>query len=179
MKTSPRLIRDIARELVSLAQTEGAIPGIGRDLATVAEAFSGRPALARGLLNPSVPIEDRRHAIIHVLKDAVHPAALNAVLLLVEERALGALPALASAYAALARERAGHHEAVVTSVAPLTAEEKGRLTKALERRLRGSVELVERTDPSIGGGLVVQAGDWRFDASLRGFGRRLTRTLSA
>lgn len=179
MKTAPRFIRDVARELVVLAQTENAVPRIGRDLATIADVFAADPSVVKRLQEPSVPLEERRHAVVHALKDAVHPGALNATLLLLQERALPSFHAFANAYRSLARERAGHHDAVVTSVVPLTDAERERLKRALERRLRGSVELSERTDPGIGGGFVVQAGDWRFDASLRGYGQRLARTLSA
>jgi len=68
-------------------------------------------------------------------------------------------------------------EASVVSARPLASEERTRLMRALEKRWGTRVELRERVESSLLGGIRVQTDAWHYDATVRGRLDRLARRL--
>ena len=69
-------------------------------------------------------------------------------------------------------------EAIVTSAAPLEEAERAALAERLAALTGQRVEIEERVDPALLGGLQVRIGDRLIDGSVRGRLERLRATLS-
>lgn len=69
-------------------------------------------------------------------------------------------------------------EVKVVSAVPLTDEYREKLQQALKQRFEKTVELECHVDESIIGGVVIHAGDFLIDASLRGKLDRMTAVLT-
>ena len=87
------------------------------------------------------------------------------------------LPAVAAEYQRLLNRRRGVVEAVVTSAAPLSADETSALRAKLAEMTGGDVDLTVRVDDALIGGLTVRVGDQLLDASVRGRLERLRTQL--
>lgn len=170
-------VKDVAKALVSAAKKRGDVPAVVRDLSSAADAFLAHPDLAVELQEPAVPAEKRRNALRAALAESVRPDVVNALLILQESNALQALQSFTDAVRAAAEDLADHHVADVAAAAPLGKRERADLEAALRKRFGGTVDLRETVDPGVIGGLVVQVGAWRYDASVRGSLERLKHHL--
>ena len=66
----------------------------------------------------------------------------------------------------------------VVSATELSVEYKKRLSHALEKRLKGTVQLEYSLDPTIIGGLSVTCGDWRYTDTVQDKLKQLTKHLT-
>jgi F-type H+-transporting ATPase subunit delta len=133
----------------------------------VGEVFARDPAFEQFL--GSAAVDRRRKAA--VLRGAFEGRSdellLNFLQVLNEHDRLDALRAVAAVYRGLYDERSGRMKVNVTSAAPLTDEQQERLRGQLRQQFQREPILHVRVDPDLLGGLVVQVGDWVWDASVR------------
>jgi F-type H+-transporting ATPase subunit delta len=170
--------RRYAEAVFELAQRDDSLDGWRDDLRT-ANALLGEERVGRVVDNPSLPFAERRRVIDELLGDRVGKPLRNLVTVLAERSRLELLPAIVTEYQRLLNRERGIATAIVTSAAPLTADD----TRALEERLRqmtgSDVELDVRIDEDLIGGLTVRVGDRLLDASVRGRLERLRDQLVA
>ena len=104
--------------------------------------------------------------------------ALNMVLLLNARGRLSLIPYIARLFEDLERQRERKIVAQVTTAEPLTPVERQSLLKQLQEQTGQEVELQERVDPAILGGMVLKIGDQLLDLSVAGRLRRLREQVS-
>jgi len=126
-------------------------------------------ATMKGLLaNPRVRREQLAALIIDVCAERLSATGRNLVRVLAHNGRLGLVPAIAELFE---RERArtrGRSQVEVSSAFELSESERATITAALVKRLGGAVDLAEKLDPTLIGGMVIRSGDLVIDASLRG-----------
>lgn len=169
---STLVARRYAQAALELGVEQDALPQWRTDLATLAQVWM-QTRIAVRLDDPKLGRTRRMEEARTLLKGRVSPLALNLVLVLIERGRAGLVPQIAAAFERLEREREGRVSAVVTSALPLTEAQKESLRAQLGRRTGRTVELAERVDPTIMGGLIVRVGDELIDASIVGRLRRL------
>lgn len=154
-----------AKALFSLAEDEGKQEAWLDDLAAIREQMA-EPSAALFFGEPRAPAE-RKQEIAARVAEGADPLVRNLLGLLTRRRATGLLPDIVSEYRRLLNESLGRAQAVVTTAAPLSAEQRGRLTASLGAMLDKEVVLDEREDPGVIGGVVVRVGDQIIDGSAR------------
>jgi F-type H+-transporting ATPase subunit delta len=87
--------------------------------------------------------------------------------LLLENGRVVALPEIADQFEALKAKVENTVDAVVTSVAPLSAEQERDIASSLKERLGRDVRIATEIDENLIGGAVIRAGDVVIDGSLR------------
>lgn len=172
-----RPVRDIATSLIAAAHEAEVVLEVMRDLGSVADVFEQHRDLLASLGERTIAIEDRRKAIQVALKGTIHPFVVNALLLLQQADSLKHVAAFYAAASEEARRVASFHDVVVTTASAMTTTERSAALKAATERLGGIIHLSERINPDVLGGLVLESGDWRLDASLAGKIRRLNEHL--
>ena len=95
------------------------------------------------------------------------PLTTNFLGVLAANRRLAKLPAIISAFKAIAAAQRGEVSATVTSAHPLSATQLTALKNKLTAREGRTVMLTASVDPDLLGGLVVTIGSQRIDASIR------------
>ena len=80
-------------------------------------------------------------------------------------------------FAELARQAKGVALAEVVSAVPLTDADRQLVASWLEHHIGGSVEIHDRVDPEIIGGILARVGDRLIDSSVRGRLEALRRQL--
>jgi F-type H+-transporting ATPase subunit delta len=144
----------------------------------VAESRLAEPEVTRLLASPAIPAARREELLDRLLDGAVAAPPRNLLALLVRRGRFEQLPAVAAEFRRLHRRRQGIVEAVVTSAAPLDAREVATLVERLTATAGAEVELSQRVDASLIGGLQVRLGDRLIDGSVRGRLERLRARLS-
>jgi F-type H+-transporting ATPase subunit delta len=138
------------------------------ELEAVAGALRGEPRFGELMANPKVLLTERLASLGRFLdKVQPRPLARHFFEMLLKKGRLGTLPEILEEFRMLADERAGVVRAAVTSAAPLTEEETGRLRAILGGRFGKTIILTSAIDPELIGGLVVRIGSLSFDGSIR------------
>jgi F-type H+-transporting ATPase subunit delta len=182
MTQAPRaLARRYARALLEVASVEGsrAVLALRDELRDFVPQLTGHAQLRLALAHPGLRADQKRKLVLALAERAkVSALAKRLVELLSSRDRLSLLAAVAEEYAKLANEAQNVVAAEAVTALPLAPAQK----KALEAALKGdaaSVELSERVDPAIVGGLVVRAFGRTYDGSVRTRLSALRRRLAA
>jgi F-type H+-transporting ATPase subunit delta len=168
-----RYARAILEVAVKEAQSGGAsavsetLQRIEQELAAFAELFSQHPTLAKVLLNPAVPVPQKRAAVIALTDRAqVLPIVAKLLVVLAERDRLVLVPDLLAQY----RERLLDYQnvvrAVVTTATPLGTDRANAIEASLARVTGRTVRLATAVDPTIIGGVVARIGSTIYDGSV-------------
>jgi F-type H+-transporting ATPase subunit delta len=140
---------------------------IEQELAAFAELFSQHPTLAKVLLNPAVPVPQKRAAVIALTDRAqALPIVAKLLVVLAERDRLVLVPDLLAQY----RERLLDYQNVVraevTTAMPLGTDRAKAIEASLARVTGRTVRLATAVDPTIIGGVVARIGSTIYDGSV-------------
>jgi len=127
---------------------------------------------------PQVSAEQVEGLLLDVLGKKIPAGGDNFIKLLTQNARTDVLADIQQQFTALLAESRQSIEAEVVTARPLSADQKTKLTDALQTRLGVSVSLVEVVDESLVGGAMVKAGDLVIDGSAKGRVEKLAIALS-
>jgi len=170
--------RRYAEAAFQLAERDDALDAWAEGLSAAAEAVSDE-TIARFIDNPAVPLPDRLGTLEKSIGGRAPEGVLNVAKVLATRRASDRLPQIAAEFHRLLNQRRGIVEALVTSAAPLSADEVSAVRDKVAKMTDRQVELRSAVDEGLIGGLTVRVGDTLYDASVRGRLERLRESLLA
>jgi F-type H+-transporting ATPase subunit delta len=168
--------RVYARALFEAAQEKGRLEPVRDQLEQVVAAAAEVPELRELLRNPQLDPRARAAAVEDVLAGG-DELLRNFLLLLVDKGRIGELEVIAQEFERLVAASEGVLSAELTTAIELSDDDERRLLKQIEDASGRKVEATRRVDPGLIGGIVLQVGSHRLDASVRGRLDRLRRTL--
>jgi len=169
--------RTYARSLFEAAKEAGRVAVVREQLAEFVEGLKLVPELQEILRNPQL---DRRakSAAVDAVTAGGDPLVRNLLLLLVEKGRGGEVDEVAAEFERLAAVEGGQLSVELTTAFELDDDEARAIVEQIERASGQKVEATRAVDPALIGGIVLQAGSRRVDASIRGRLERLTRELT-
>lgn len=157
-----------ATAVFELAEEQGAVDAVSRDLAALKGVIHESADLARLVKSPVFGAEEQVKALAPVLALLnLSPLSTKFVLTVAHKRRLFVLDAIIAAYERLVARARGEIAADVTAARPLKESEMTSLKAVLKARLGREPRLSSRVDPALLGGLVVKVGSRMIDTSLR------------
>ena len=168
--------RMYARALFEAAKEQGRLPAVQEELGDFVRAAHEVPALQALLANPQLDPPAKRAALDELLVDA-DELVRNFVLRLVEKGRILELDEIARDFEQLAAVEEGRLEVDLTTAFELSDEEARDIVAQIEQSSGRTVEATRHVDPGLIGGIILQAGSFRVDASVRGRLNRLRREL--
>ena len=169
--------RTYARALLDAAKEGGRLAAVREELLDFAQAARDVPELAALLGNPELDRQVKRAALGELLRDG-DEFVRNFVLLLVEKNRAADLEEFVREFERLVAAEERRLEVELTTAIELSDEEARELVGQIERAAGRRVDARRRVDPSLIGGLVLQVGSFRADASVRGRLEKLRRELA-
>jgi F-type H+-transporting ATPase subunit delta len=169
--------RVYARALFDAALDENKLKPVREQLAQVVAAEAAVPELRELLRNPQLDPRARAAALRDLLADG-EELLRNFLLVLVDKGRTGQLEEIAREFERLVAEHEGIVHAELTTAIELSDEEARDLLARIEDSTGRKVEATRKVDPSLIGGIVLQIGSHRLDASVRGRIERLRRELA-
>jgi F-type H+-transporting ATPase subunit delta len=170
--------RVYAEALLEAAGEKGRLAEVREDLASFAEAVESSDELRSFLRNPQIEPHVKREVLAELLADA-DELVRNVLLLLAEKGRIAEIDKVHSEFERLIAQEARILELELTTAVELSDEDAAQLVNRIEDAAGRRVEATRRVDPGIIGGIVVQAGSRRLDASVRGRLNRLRQELTA
>jgi F-type H+-transporting ATPase subunit delta len=168
--------RTYARSLYQAAKEAGRLAPARQDLGDFVEATRQVPELDELLRNPQL---DRRAkaAAVEAVAGEADPLVLNLLRLLVEKGRGGEIEEVAREFERMAAAEEGELSVELTTAYELSDDEARAIVGQIEQRSGRKVEANRTVDPELIGGMVLQVGSRRVDASIRGRLEQLGRDL--
>ena len=166
-----------ARALFEAAQEQGRADAVREELGDFVAAAHEVPELGSLLRNPEIDPRARRAAIEELLGDA-DPLVRNFLLVAVEKGRAAELEQILEELDGLVAAEQGRLTVELTTAIELSDEEAREILRQIEEASGRTVEATRRVDPDLIGGIVLQAGSLRVDASVRGRLNRLRHQLA-
>ncbi|GAB4532055.1 MAG: F0F1 ATP synthase subunit delta [Anaerolineae bacterium] len=135
-------------------------------LNAVRDRLAAEPALLSHLNNTETSFAERQARLDALLPPDTRPDVRNFLYLLLREGHLGLIGDVVADLARLSTRGPKAQVARVTSAVPLTPDEEQAFRQRVRRRFGDDVDVDFRVDPSILGGIIIQAGDKIIDGSV-------------
>ena len=168
-----------AKALLDLADDKrasdpGAVDRIGAELEALFALCRDNGDMRGFIADPRFNAALQRDRMFKILDSAgITGEVRNLVGVLIANRRLGALPAVAQAFGGLIAARRGQQTAEVTTAHSLTDTQRTQIVARLTEAGYSNVRLSETVDKSILGGLIVRIGSRLYDNSIKSKLQRL------
>ena len=169
--------RTYARALLDAARGHDRLDAVREDFSDFVAASHDVPELHALLVNPQLDPRARVSALEAVLGDA-DEFVRNFLLLLAERGRSAALDDIHREFERLVAREAGQLTVELTTAVELSDDEAESIVKQIEEAAGRPVEAGRHVDPDLIGGIVLQVGSRRVDASVRGRLDRLRQELT-
>jgi F-type H+-transporting ATPase subunit delta len=159
--------KQYAEAIFELACENGEEDAVMAALRTVRETFEQNPEYMALLSSPAIPLAERLDVVERAFSGRLAETVVSLVSLMCEKGRIAGFFECVEEYARLLDVRRSVVMARVISAVPLSEEQVAALTKKLENKCKGRVELSCEVDATIMGGLVVEMQGTVMDGSLR------------
>lgn len=166
--TGSALARRYASALLGIGREEGQVRRVLSEVERFASLFDETPALRDVLEASHVNRRDKQAVLEATVSPAGYlPVTKNFLRLLVDKRRMNILPQILVELRRMVEELEGVERVEVVSPAPLSETLRDFLKSILEKQTGKRVELEEKRDPAVLGGMVVKVGSTVYDGSVR------------
>ena len=131
------------------------------------DVFRREPDYLRLLGNMSLSKEERVGVIDKTLRGQVHAYVMNFIKILCERGLLSEFAGCEEAYRMRYNADNGVTAAVVTTVEAITAQQREKLLQRLCQMTGKQIELIEKVDPAVMGGVLLEMNGRRYDNTVR------------
>ena len=159
------------QSLYDLALSENLTDNILSQMETVKGIFDDNPDYVTLLSEPSIPKKERIRLLDEAFTNSLEEYLLNFIKILVEKDLLRQFPACLKRFRTSYNKDHGIADALVTSAVDLSESQKEALKKKLESISGKKIQLKQKTDPSVLGGIRVELEGKLYDGTVE---RRLS-----
>ena len=168
--------RVYARALYAAAREENRVEAVREELGDFVEAQRQVPELRDLLRNPQLD-QRIKASVLEELLGGEEELVRNFLLVLAEKNRAGEAEEIVREFERLVAREEGILDVEVTTAVELSDQEARDVVEQIEKASGRKVEATHNVDPDLIGGIVLQAGSLRLDASVRGRLNRLRREL--
>ena len=176
------LARVYSRSILELAEQQGQAEAVLDELQELVKYLDRNPEFEQFLGSPLVEAEDRGRTLEKALRGKASDLLVDSLQVVNRKGRLGLLRAIAEGYRIEFRDLRGIADAVVRTAVPLSEPMRIRVRESVARFTGKQPFLIEKVDPSLIGGIVIEVGGQKIDGSvssrLRELGQNLERRAS-
>ena len=166
-----------AKALFEAAEDSGRVDAVQRDLGGFADAVEASPELTAFLSNPQVD-PAAKVGVLGELSEGSDELVHNFLRLIALKGRAGQIPGIRDEFQALVDRAQGRVAVELTTAFELSDDEAASIVAQIEQSSGRKVEATRKVDPELVGGMILQAGSLRVDASVRGRLQRLRHELA-
>jgi ATP synthase F1 delta subunit len=167
-----------AEALLQAAREQSRVAEVQAELGEFVEAVESSDELRALLRNPQIEPLAKRDALAAALADA-EPLVRNTLLLLAEKGRIAETGEVRDELERLIAAQERVLELELTTAVELSDKEAAKVVAQIEQASGRKVEATRSVNPELIGGIVIQAGSQRLDASVRGRLDQLRQELTA
>ncbi|RXT58311.1 ATP synthase F1 subunit delta [Lacticaseibacillus chiayiensis] len=165
--TNPMVAPRYAKALLEAAHDQDQVGTVHEELQALSSIFKDNPTILTIFDNVRITADDKA-ALMTALSKNVSPLVANLLKLTQQYDRFGALPAIIEAFNRAYDEEAGIIKATVTTAVALSANQADALRSAITERFgMKSTQLEQIVDPSVIGGVRIQAHGSVIDGTIK------------
>jgi F-type H+-transporting ATPase subunit delta len=164
--TNKPLAAIYGQALFEAARDAGMQERVASELISVKDILTKDPRIGIFLETPVIAFENKRKVIDASFKDYT-PVTRNFLLVIAERGRAPMIDQIVDAYAEYANVQANVATIEVQTARPLDADERERVQRVMGEKLKKMINLNERVNPELMGGMVIVHEDKMWDSSLR------------
>lgn len=138
-----------------------------RELNSVNEIVRESEGFVKLMDSPTVSAEEKLSVIKEAFGGKLSRCVYNFLCVVTEGRRWDKFGSICRAFSELCNEELGIAEITVTTAFPLSSEQREKVKKKMAEIIGKNIEMSEKTDKSLVGGIVVDYGDTRMDGSVK------------
>jgi F-type H+-transporting ATPase subunit delta len=169
--------RMYARALFDAAKEKDRLAQVNEDLTGFVDALDEVPELDALLRNPQIDPRAKAETLEAIL-GGVDQLVRNFLLVTIEKNRAGELREIRKEFERLVAAEERRLTVELTTAKELTDDEAREIVQQIEKASGRPVDASRSVDPELIGGIVLQAGSMRVDASVRGRLERLRRQMT-
>ncbi len=169
--------RIYAQSLVDAAKERDRLQAVREEFGDFVEAVRSSEELGALLRSPEIEPRVKRDALDAVLSEG-DELFRNFVRLVAEKNRIGELEAIHEEFERICAAEERVLQLTLTTAVEISDEEADEIARRIQEASGRPVSIVRETDPSLIGGLVLQADSQRVDASVRGRLNQLRQDLA-
>jgi F-type H+-transporting ATPase subunit delta len=163
-----RVASRYVKSLFGLAVEKGAFEAVHQDMLMLDRIFTSNRDLVNMLRSPIIRHEKKKNVLHKIFKDRVHSLTFDIIDILTRKNREPLLPAIAKEFHVAYNNHMGIGKATITTTIamdPALRSEIEAIVKQLSHKTQ--IELVEKVDPNLIGGFVLNVEDYQIDASIK------------
>lgn len=137
------------------------------ELNSVKEIVRESEGFVKLMDSPTVSAEEKLGVIKEAFSGKLSRCVYNFLCVVTEGRRWNRFDNICKAFSELCNEELGIAEITVTTAFPLSAEQREKVKRKMAEIIGKNIEMSEKTDRSLVGGIVVDYGDTRMDGSVK------------
>jgi len=161
------LAKVYAAAIFKVGRSTGMVDQIAEELRNLGDLVNADPDFEMFLDSPAVDCESRESTVEKLFRGKYSDVLVDSLQVLNRKERLGIVREVAAAYHALHQESLGRVELHVGTAVALSEGLRVKLRERIAHATGKQIDLVERIDSSLIGGIVLQLGDKKFDGSVR------------
>ncbi|TNF70723.1 MAG: ATP synthase F1 subunit delta [Acidobacteria bacterium] len=171
------IARVYAQALLGLAESSGEVDQILEELLQLGSLMDEAPELGDYLQSPLVKEESRREAVESLFRGRLSDLLVDTLQVMNRKGRLELIHALVEAYRQEYEVLRGQVDVRITTAIPLSDRVRQRLRVTTSKLTGKEAQLVEKIEPSILGGMILQIGDGKMDTSIARKIRKLAEEM--
>ena len=137
------------------------------ELNSVNDILAAAPELVSFSLIPTVSRGDKVSVIKNIFDGKTSPEVLNFLCVISDKNRLSKFGGIFRSFRGMYYDKFGITPVTVSSAFALTADQRGKIISKMEKITGGQIELSEKTDKNLIGGIIVDYKGSRLDGSVR------------
>lgn len=163
--------------MLELAEAKGEADSLLAELLDLSAYLAKNADLEAFFYSPMLDVDARAKSIERIFRGKAGDLLVDSLQVVNGKGRLGLLRSIIEAFRLAHQKLRGRAEVHVTTAVPLSKKLRARIKDLTDRYTRKDTVLVETLDESVIGGMIVQIGDKKFDASVASRLRRLSDSL--
>lgn len=155
-----------SKAIYSLAREKEIINSLKNDMELISNVCKNSTDFILLLETPVVKASEKSRLISKIFKNKIHPLTLDFLQLIVKNNRETFIPSISRDTLDFIRHEKNIKSAVLTTAIQIDKSVIEEVEKLLEKELDGKVELTEKVNPDIIGGLILRIDDKQMDASV-------------
>ncbi len=170
--------RTYAEALLAAARKQNQVDTVVGELEEfLRDVFDGQPQVAELLTSPAVGAEQKDRLLVGMTEGRATPTLIQFLRVVNRNDRLALLPTIGREAAAIRDRMLNRRPVMVRSAEALTGEQLTELSRKIAHLIGGEPVIQVVVDPSLIGGLIIQAGDEVYDLSVRSRLQQMRRRI--
>lgn len=174
----PRVATRYAKSVLQLAIELGQLEEVRRDMELVKKTCRENKELEVMLKSPVVKTDKKIRIFETIFKSNLTDLSVKFFNIVIRKNRAGLIPDVAAAFVSQYKDHKNISIVTIETATAMSADSKAKMQAFLNNAVKNDVEMVEKVNPALIGGLVLRIEDQQIDASVRSNIAKLKREFS-